>query len=190
MIIRELNLTEIAAIFKEHMLKDFPADEIKPLDVIELAYREGKYSADGAFDENGELMAYAFWVRVGQKLLLDYYAVVSTMRSSGIGTAVLERLLPAADAEMLLIEIEDPDADVTDAEKQIRNRRRAFYERVGCINTNTKGQAFGVDFWLLEYTRKEAHSKQEIIDGYKELYKAILPPTVFENEIFAWDDLQ
>ena len=96
--IRTLTIEEIRQTYKEHLRYDFPPDELKPLDRIEVSINEGKYLCIGAFGEDGKLVAYAFFVMTGDKCLLDYYAVIPELRGKGIGSAFLSEAIRKADS--------------------------------------------------------------------------------------------
>lgn len=51
MMIRSLSMPEIAGIYQEHLLKDFPANEVKPLFVMESLLGKQLYQCYGLFDE-------------------------------------------------------------------------------------------------------------------------------------------
>lgn len=174
--IRELTLEEIRDIYEEHLCRDFPADELKPLDRMEVSLREGNYKCIGAFEE-GAFRAYAFFVIIGSKCLLDYFGVVPDMRGKGVGTAFLKKVLSSLETELILIEIEDPDAGA------MQLRRKDFYLNAGCVDTSVRFTTFGVRFLLLEYPTKRKHSSEEIEEGYKDIYRAILPKSMFERNI-------
>ncbi len=176
--LKELTLEEIRGIYKEHLCRDFPADELKPLDRLEASLREGAYRCIGAFEE-GTFRAYAFFVVIGDKCLLDYFGVVPSVRGKGIGTAFLKQVLSTQDSEMILIEIEDPE----EGEMQIRSRRKNFYINAGCRDTKVRFTTFGVKFLLLEYPTSSAHSFKEIEEGYEDIYRAILPQSMYEKHI-------
>lgn len=176
--IRELILEEIRVIYKEHLCRDFPADELKPLDRMEVSLREGTYRPIGAFEE-GAFRAYAFFVVIGSRCLLDYFGVVPSMRGKGIGTAFLKQVLSGLDAEMFLIEIEDPE----ECEMQRRLKRKNFYLNAGCKDTGVVFTTFGVRFLLLEYPKGSSHTSEEIEEGYKDIYRTILPEKMFERNI-------
>ncbi|MBR3032250.1 MAG: GNAT family N-acetyltransferase [Clostridiales bacterium] len=106
--IRELSLEEIRDIYNRYLYNDFPFDERKPLDRIEKSMRDGQYICLGAWDKDGNFLAYAFFVVIGRNVLLDYYAVVQKYRGTGIGTSFLPQAASKTDAECLIIEIEDP----------------------------------------------------------------------------------
>lgn len=176
--IRELTLEEIRDIYARHLCRDFPSDELKPLDRMEVSLREGNYKCIGAFEE-GAFRAYAFFVIIGSRCLLDYFGVVPDMRGKGVGTAFLKEVLPSLEAELILIEIEDPE------EGAMQLRRKSFYLNAGCIDTSVLFSTFGVRFLLLEYPTKRIHSSEEIEEGYKDIYRAILPKSMFERNIVA-----
>jgi GNAT superfamily N-acetyltransferase len=176
--LKELTLEEIRGIYKEHLCRDFPADELKPLDRIEVSLREGAYRCIGAYEE-GAFRAYAFFVIIGDRCLLDYFGVVPSVRGKGVGTTFLKQVLSSLDMEMILIEIEDPE----EGEAQIRSRRKNFYLNAGCRDTNVRFITFGVKFLLLEYPTSIAHSPEEIEEGYRGIYRAILPGSMYERNI-------
>ncbi len=174
--IKELTLEEIRDIYARHLCRDFPADELKPLDRMEVSLREGTYKCLGAF-EAGAFRAYAFFVIIGSRCLLDYFGVVPEMRGKGVGTAFLKEVLSSLEAELILIEIEDPE------EGAMQLRRKSFYLNAGCIDTTVCFTTFGVKFLLLEYPTKIKHTSEEIEEGYREIYRAILPKSMFERNI-------
>ena len=61
MTIRELEAREIEKIYREEMTGDFPAEELKPIDLILRLKAEGRYCAFGNF-EGEKLTAYAFLI--------------------------------------------------------------------------------------------------------------------------------
>ena len=176
--LKELTLEEIRGIYKEHLCRDFPADELKPLDRMEVSLRDGTYRCIGAYEE-GAFRAYAFFVIIGDRCLLDYFGVVPSVRGKGVGTTFLKQVLSSLDMEMILIEIEDPEK----GEIEIRSRRKKFYLNAGCRDTNVRFITFGVKFLLLEYPTSITHSPEEIEGGYRGIYRAILPPGMYERNI-------
>lgn len=181
--IRTLTIEEIRQTYKEHLRDDFPPDELKPLDRIEVSINEGKYLCIGAFGEDGKLVAYAFFVMTGDKCLLDYYAVIPELRGKGIGSAFLSEAIRKADSSFTMIEIEDPSEAADEKEKLICQKRMDFYLNAGCINTEVRVVTFGVSFLLLEYPLKQKHSALEVSEGYKDIYKGILSKRMFDENI-------
>ena len=181
--IRTLTIEEIRQTYKEHLRYDFPPDELKPLDRIEVSINEGKYLCIGAFGEDGKLVAYAFFVMTGDKCLLDYYAVIPELRGKGIGSAFLSEAIRKADSSFTMIEIEDPFEAADEKEKLICQKRMDFYLNAGCINTEVRVSAFGVRFLILEYPLTGIHSASEVAEGYKDIYREILPSKMFEENI-------
>ena len=177
MITRNLTIEQVRDVYDTHLVFDFPAEERKPLRMIEKAVGEGRYRCVGAFGEDEELLGYAFFVFEKDRCLLDYYAVVPEKRGMGIGTKFLKMAAADADAKMLLIEVEDPEV----RDYEARQKRVDFYLNAGCTDTGVKAECFGVRFLILEYPGK--HSGEEISEVYKEIYRSILPPDMYEDNI-------
>lgn len=184
--IRDLTTEEIRSAYAEYLENDFPADELKPLDRIEKSLDAGQYRCIGAFDDDGVFVAYAFFVIVNGISLLDYYAVVPSKRGEGIGTGFLSRAILSTGIDFTLIEIEDPQSGSDEVDFASRSKRRSFYLNAGCIDTDVRVTTFGVDFLLLEYPidPNKTHSKLEVAEAYRELYREILPKRMFERNIY------
>ena len=185
--IRELTIEEVRKVYKDHVRYDFPDEERKPLSRIEKTIREGKYLCLGAFGDDGGLLAYAFFVFEKEACLLDYYAVVPDKRGEGIGSAFLKEAVMCARADVTIIEIEDPEAAVPEEEKKARERRLNFYLNAGCVNTHVRVTTFGVEFLLLEYPVTTSHKREMIAEGYRSIYRSILPKRMFEKNILVPD---
>ena len=184
---RELKIEEVRDVYQKHMRYDFPDEERKPLSRIEKTIREGKYLCLGAFGEDGGLLAYAFFVFEREACLLDYYAVVPDKRGEGIGSAFLKEAVMCTRADVTIIEIEDPEAAVPEEEKKARERRLNFYLNAGCVNTHVRVTTFGVEFLLLEYPVTTFHNRAVIAEGYRSIYRSILPKRMFEKNILVPD---
>ena len=181
--IRELSLEEIRDIYTRYLYYDFPFDERKPLDRIEKSMRDGQYLCLGAWNKDGIFLAYAFFVVIGKNVLLDYYAVVPEYRGTGIGTSFLPLAASKTNADCLIIEIEDPDSANDPEESSTRLKRRDFYLRAGCILSDVRAHAFGVDYLLLEYPLGKTHSSGEIAENYLGIYRTILPHDMYETNM-------
>ncbi len=181
---RELTLTEVRKAYKEHICRDFPADERKPLFMIEKALKEQRYLCIGAF-EDGEMAGAAFFVFESGVCLLDYFLVVPEKRSAGIGTAFLKAAASHITADVLIIEIEDPASAKTPDDATECTRRKSFYMNAGCIETGVRSRCFGVDYLLLEYPVSGGcpHSRETVINGYKKIYMGNLPKFMFEKSV-------
>ena len=172
---RELKIEEVRDVYQKHMRYDFPDEERKPLSRIEKTIHEGKYLCLGAFGDDGGFLAYAFFVFEKEACLLDYYAVVPDKRGEGIGSAFLKEAVKCT------------HADVTEEEKKARERRLNFYLNAGCVNTHVRVTTFGVEFLLLEYPVTTSHNRAVIAEGYRSIYRSILPKRVFEKNILVPD---
>ena len=146
--IRSLAREDIEGLYHAHMTNDFPAAERKPLEVLFSLYDRGLYPCYGLFDGE-ELVAYAFFVMSegGSMPLLDYFAVVDGRRSGGYGSIFLEKLRETCKGyQGILLEVERVSAAQNEEERQIRERRIAFYLRAGCRMTDIHPTVLDVRF--------------------------------------------
>jgi GNAT superfamily N-acetyltransferase len=181
--VRELTPAQIAGTYQNEMTRDFPADELKPLRRITDALSRGGYACFGLFDGDKQL-AYAFFVIAGREYLLDYFAVCPSCRGTGIGSAFLAMLKPLlSEAEIIIIEVEHPDYASDAADRQMRERRRAFYLRGGCCDTGAEACVFGTEYRLLEMPLSEVHAQETVRAAYLRLYQSLLPPVMFRQNI-------
>lgn len=177
---RQLETEQIEQVYQNCMTKDFPKNELKPLETIKKSIERGEYECYGIFSETEELCGYAYFVKLniegGKNYLLDYFATVESKRRQGIGTEFLHQLSWLInDAESIICEIENPDYAENPYDKELRERRAEFYHKCGFIDTNVTARVFGVEFRLLEMLRKEPHKKKFIRRAYSALYKSFLP---------------
>lgn len=181
--IRPLSDAQLEAVYETGMMHDFPDTERKPLRMIRDALRRDEYDCLGLFA--GEILrGYAFFVRLGRELLLDYFAVSPAYRGTGCGSRFLQMLRQQyTDAETLIIETETPAYAADDADRLTRTRRMQFYLRGGCRETGITVQVFGVEYSLLELPLSGVHTPDEIRAVYARLYQSFLPPERYQRNI-------
>ena len=122
-------------LYHERLAADFSPDELKPLGDLQALCRAGRYFGY-AFYHQERLVGYALLTDTSdrQTVLLDYLAVVPEQRGAGFGSAILRALHDefAPDRRRgLLVEVEAVDAAPDDAERRLRSRRVAFYQKNG-----------------------------------------------------------
>lgn len=178
-----LTKEEIEKIYKEHMVIDFPADELKPLPMIYKAMDAGKYECYGLKDD-GEICGYCFLVKLGKDYLGDYIATYPEIRNKGLGAELVHHMAEMLkDAHSLIMEVEDPEFAETEEDRILQTRRLNFYLRNGVIDTGVKARCFGVPFKILEIVTSHPHSKEELQDLYRRHYAAVLPKEMFEKNV-------
>lgn len=175
-LLRQLNRQERADLHRTHMTRDFPPDELKPLDLLERLIEAGINTVWGCF-RGGELAGYFVLGRRGESrmVLLDYLAVVPALRGTGCGSAILRevrKLLP--EGCYLLIESEWPEAAEDEAERRVRQRRIGFYQRCGGVLSALRVWLFRVDYSVL--TIGPAPDAAQQAEDYRSLYRVMLPP--------------
>ncbi len=178
-----LSLAECKQIYQEYLVKDFPADEVKPFASIRRMAKKGLYQSWG-FYENDVLAAYAFLCDDSNRRfsLLDYFAVNASLRGQGYGRQALALLRKRYQAYTgLIIESENPDFAKDEADLHTRERRIAFYEKCGLTDSGVRGRAFGVEYRILYAPCGETASHQEVGIALQEIYQLLLPGPVYKK---------
>ena len=185
-----LTLEQVRKVYPEQMVPAFPVDELKPLKMIEQALARGEYLCLGAANGD-EVLAIAFFVRIvreGRTLMLfDYFAVREDLRDRGLGGRFLRGLIAEpfiADADAVLLEVDEPDAADTPQELDTRSRRLAFYLRNGLRDTGEHAHVYGVTYRLLTLPTGGALTPDEVRGTYAALYHSFLPDHLYRRWVF------
>ncbi len=180
---RALTDSELTETYRQQMKRDFPPNELKPLRMIRDAVKRGIYACTGMF-AGDEMAGYAFLLRSGSVLLLDYFAVGAARRGQGIGSRFLRQLRDNLQQdERILIESENPDFAQDDAERAVRTRRLHFYERNGCTDTGRTALVFGAEYRLLLLSSEPVPDAAALKQDYLALYRSMLPEFVMQRNI-------
>ena len=181
--VKVLNKEERKKIYKEHMKRDFPKNELRPLHMIEALIDKGNYYTYGVFQDE-KLVAYAYFWEEKEKevLLFDYFAVVIDLRSQGYGTEAMKVVLDICKKKRgVILEAENPCKAESDEERITRSRRISFYERCGLCMSDVRILLFGVEYSMMYWNLAEKETDQEIISVMQSLYKKSLPKPIYEK---------
>lgn len=185
-----LTLDQVLRVYPEQMVPTFPADELKPLYMIKQALQRGEYLCLGATGGD-DVLAIAFFVKIvreGRTLMLfDYFAVREDLRNRGLGGRLLRALIAEpfiAEADAVLLEVDEPDAAATSEALEIRNRRLAFYLRNGLRDTGAHADVYGVTYRILSLPTGRDLSPGEVRRTYAMLYHSILPERLYRRWVF------
>ena len=181
--IKLISREALKMIYEEHMVVDFPADELKPWAAINALYDRGVYQSYGLY-EGEALLGYACLTKQAEAdwLLLDYYAICAKYRSHGYGSQFITKLWEALkDKQGIFVEIELIACAKDDAEREIRTRRRQFYLRNGLEATRMRTKLFGVDYEMLFMPcAGPALSDEALLKELCKVYQTMLPPKAFD----------
>ena len=177
-----LTPAQVRALYHERMEADFPPDELKPLSMMEALLSQKRYDCYGFF-EGDDILAYAYFVRLGRWALLDYYAVRDDLRDTGVGSAFLQGLIggPLQGLDCVLVEVDDPDAAPDPDERTHRERRRQFYLRNGLWDTGVRVWLFFVDYRVLAMPAKRHPLPEAIREIYAALYHSMLTDEFYDK---------
>ena len=180
--LKQLIKEEVKNIYNDHMVKDFPKEELKPIDAIERLISRKIYKCYGLYD-NEELLAYAFFNTSKSYLLLDYYSVCGKYRSNGIGSKFFSILKEECkNYNGIIVEVEDIESADTEAEKIIRQRRIDFYIKNGMKMTNVLCELFNVNYSIMCISKVE-FDDSIIADEIKNIYKEMVPDKFYSKYV-------
>lgn len=191
MLLRWIDTEEMTRIYEERMKIDFPDSELKPLSRIVETMEAGLCKAL-VMEEEHIVYAYAVFIlpENGKHLLLDYFAVNQVFRGSGIGHRFFDLLRPFLqdrfpDIEGVFIETEIVEADLPKEDRQIRERRIAFYYHCGCEKTKLESCLFGVTFSILYFRLKgDSMVKYEDLDY---VYVSMFVKEHYRTQVKIWE---
>ncbi|SDI65065.1 hypothetical protein SAMN05421493_12138 [Pseudobutyrivibrio sp. 49] len=181
--LKQLNENEITKLYNEHMVIDFPKDELKPLNMILKSVDEGFYDCLVLYEKE-EMVGYTFMVKLDNSYLIDYIAIFPEFRNKGIGAnllGIIDDYLETADR--IFGEVEDPDYTDDEEQKKLQTRRLNFYLRNSCRDTGLRVNCFGVNYIILEAGKTQFKDKDEAWNLYERLYKSFLPEEKFKKNI-------
>lgn len=188
MTIKELTRDQVRFLYEKSMMIDFPDNERKPLYMIEEALDKGAYQCLGVVDEDqdSEILGYAFFMKLGNDYLFDYYVVLEGNRNAGIGSQFLSGIKEYfATADSVIGEVEDFTVAETKEEEELQSRRYHFYLRNGYVDTDVRVKLFGVDYRVIELDLEKKHTQEEIKKLYQRHYKAIFTKEIYEKMVIV-----
>lgn len=176
-----LNEDEVANIYNNYLLKDFPPNEVKGLNKIIRNTKKDNYVSYGIY-KNDEFVGYAYFVKNNKTIMLDYFAIIKDKRASGLGSEVLKRFIDEFKTKYstFLLESEDPLFAVNSSDKIIREKRIEFYEKNGCEKINFKSKVYGVNYVLFTLFN---YDDTNILEQYKDIYISMSDLEKFKQNI-------
>jgi len=163
----------------ERMRRDFPANERPPKTALQGQIKQGKLKALRLDADDAIGAAYAL-VAGKEGLLITHLAVEPALRLKGYGSLLLMDLKDAykGQSDYLIVEVELPDGAADEAERHLREKRVAFYERIGFIGyENLPYSIFGVPMMVMIWpiNRKPLPAASDAKAMVKGAYRLFLP---------------
>lgn len=191
--LRELTPKQVTEIYNSAMQKDFDPAELKPLGDILALMKRDVYPCLG-FYEKDTLVAYALFCDVPDKkgyLLLDYYAVDSSLRGYGYGSScitMMKEYLSEMGYQGIIAEVERVHRSdyAPGSPDDWRQRRIAFYERCGLRHTSIWCTLFGVDFVIMTLDFVSPLTDCEVMARMEALYHLMLTPEKYHENVHLY----
>lgn len=184
---RLLTDEELIQVYHEHMERDFPPDELKPLSRLQKMRASGNYDPYALF-RDGEVVGYAFyWKTEEPYVLLDYFAVTPKERNKGTGGALLRDMLErfCVDGRGVFCEAELPNTGDAEVDA-LRRRRLNFYLRNGMRQAGFHTKVFGVPYTVLFHGPEI--SDEALMETDRRVYHSGIPQDMYEKNIFIpWE---
>lgn len=187
---RLLTREELTELYHQHMKRDFPPDELKPLSRLLDLLERGLYEPYALFRE-GKLTAYALYWKTGRDpyVMLDYFAVIPAERNKGTGSALLRDMLErfCQDGNGVFGEVEAPVSGDEDTDA-LRRRRLGFYARAGLRQMGYTSRIFGVPYIIIAYGPDI--SDESLMEIHREIYRNGLSEKAYRENVFIPEAIQ
>jgi len=181
--LKQLRNEDIENVYNKHMIIDFPAEELKPIDVIQKLIKRKIYICYGLYNNNKELLAYAFLATSKLYLLIDYYSVCAKYRNKGVGSEFLTILKEnCKNYNGIIVEVENIECASNEAEKVVRRRRIDFYRKNGMRMTNISSKLFNVNYSIMCLCNIEIDDSV-IYAELKNIYKEMIPSKFYSKYV-------
>ncbi len=180
--LRPLADAQLRRLYREHVARDFPPAERRPLSSILRLRRRGVYDAWGLY-QGDALLAYALLWRGAGCALLDYLAVCRDARGQGYGTRALELVKGQYSPVPLLAEVEAPEESAPPGENALRQRRLNFYQQAGFAPLGYQAVLFGVRYDMLSWPAAGPGLPERLQAAHRALYQSEVPPLLFRRVI-------
>jgi len=130
-----------------------------------------------------EQLGYSINAISNDAILIVLFAMNENVRGQGFGTAFLTEMIAhyqTLNVHTIILEVERPEDAKSETERMIREKRIAFYERVGFVlRSDITFKTFTVPMYLMVYqteqkTKDECFSKEALIVSVKKLYEIMV----------------
>lgn len=140
----------------------FPDYEKKPFWLIRLKNIQGHADA-WYIEEDGKFIGLAITMCAPGRVLLDYFAIHSSIRGNGYGSKALQALQEQYKDRHFFLEIESIYDKCENVEQ--RKRRKSFYLRNGMTEMKMMVNIFGTDMEVL------GHGCKLNFEEYRDVYE-------------------
>lgn len=169
-----IDIDEFKELLYSYYLEIFPKEERKPLGLIESTYNKG-YSRIIKIMSNNNITGFMILNRVKKNSyeILDYLAILPQYRNKGIGTSALNLLIEQErESNGIFVETEKVGLGKDKEEKELRSKRKKFYEELGFKKLKFDLVLFGVVYRPYIYSNIDI-DEDFIIEEIWNIYEVI-----------------
>lgn len=151
----------------------FPKNERKPFFMFLWGRRQGKYDIMAIRSEDNEFLGLAIVITCGEYALLDYFAIESSKRGSGVGTQALKLIQKKYRDKKFLLEIETTYIQCDNLPQRLA--RKKFYERCGMKAMDYRVMWYGNELEIL------THNCDVSFEDYRQIQYCTIPKSVADK---------
>lgn len=128
-------------------IEAFPKEERKPFSLLLQTRDKGQSEILAIENEHNDFLGLAITAKHKDMVLLDYFAISSHQRSSGIGSKAFQNIKQRYKDKRFFLEIERVDIDADN--KIQRQKRKSFYLKNGMQNVPFMVDLMGTEMEIL-----------------------------------------
>ncbi len=131
--LKKINLKKFKDLYRKHIVKDFPRAERTTLNKFKKRIIRGQEEVY-IYKGDGKEKAYIIVAVLNNYIMVSFLAVFEKYRGEGIGTKLLKEIKEKFNNKKgILLEVENPQYSIDEADKITRQRRIKFYEKSNYI---------------------------------------------------------
>ena len=172
--LKPIDIQSLPSLYKQFISKDFPPIERAPLFAIKRNFKKGNQEGYLFIYQNTEV-GYTINTITDECIMIALFAIFPEYRFQGLGQAFVREILEKyQDKKAIILEIERPELAEDEADRAIREKRLAFYEKNGFrVYRDIEYVIFGVPMYLMVYSEVQL-DKAEVMEMVYRLYREIL----------------
>ncbi len=134
--LQKISATETKLIDKilDIYIDSFPKDERRPVNEwLNILHNNNQFTLYGVIIEHEIAGFITSWDLTPEIVYIEHFAISKNMRGKNIGSRIITQFIKETKSKSIILEVEIPELATEKEEKNIRESRIKFYERLGFI---------------------------------------------------------